>query len=59
MTPREIKDNAPEGATHYRSSMGFVFYYKDTFHPELWQAWSAFGDCWEPIFGKPYFIKPL
>lgn len=35
MTNQEIKDRAPDGATHYRQSQGYTLYYRDDVYA-LW-----------------------
>lgn len=50
MTPQEIKDNAPDGATHYEiDEDGDVFYYSMCEHECCWN---------EHIDGKIYGDSP-
>lgn len=50
--------NIPDGATHYRKILCWVSYHKPTdYNSELWLSYRD-GD-WYPVFGKPWFSKPI
>jgi len=56
MTPQQIKDNAPEGATKYVNTGVEILYLNDRL-----ERWSDFYKKWVPVVlqhESPY-IKPL
>lgn len=59
MTPQQIKDNAPQGATHYvDDSFGFDYVLINE-HGKLY-IWCARYFEWFPVFSTPYHkLKPL
>lgn len=55
MTIEEIRENAPEGSTHYTKAR---FYHFD----ERWGKWFVFRkteNLWECLANKPRGLKPL
>lgn len=56
MTPQQIKDAAPEGATHY-SETPMEYIYLRTYNT-LWQCY-AFGEWWHYDVINGEEIKPL
>ena len=57
MTKQEIREGAPDGATHYENNCwGAISYWKN--HKGLW--WYFDGKEWDSYSATmPSFIKPL
>lgn len=55
MNIEEIKNNAPDGATHRTRSR---FYFFDERWGK-WFVWRKTGNLWELLANKPRGIKPL
>lgn len=55
MTPQQIKDAAPEGATHYCNQpyVGYFYFY------DQWFEWNELEDCWNPLHFNPNKYREL
>ena len=59
MTEQEIRDNAPNGATHYADDQLGFDYVLINEHGKLY-IWNARYSEWLPVFSTPcHKLKPL
>lgn len=57
MELEEIRENAPEGTTHYRILNGEVTYVKKPEFDNVY-IWSDYFEKWRPTFWKRIHLSP-